>query len=347
MVVTLPRAQESTVQAVIFGKLPSRSDFMRTNATHPVAQELDELIQNALEQCRLQEGWEARYDSCPMLDICYTSRDRRWTFLGVLRTSRDQSGRRYPLVGGLAFPSHALAGERSLVPIACEVFFEGLREQLDLAVSPSAEEHSCRGFLESQAGVWASASASDLRLAAEIIGHFLDTQHPSILEASLRESEPAGSIPQALLNLIFFRDFLRRFGAIGGVQTLELPLQNGSGVTPLHACAWLALIAAIHGTESPWPGSFLLKHGPGDTRARLFASFGQMPDRAILAALGGGPDEGGGLDLASEQKTWVAHRLYPETAYALDRIVANPILALSGLISFIKETQKKIALSTI
>lgn len=342
MVVTLPRAQESTVQAVIFGKLPHRSDFLRINATHPVAHELDELIQGALEQCRLQDRWEERYDACPMLDLCYTSRDRKWLLVGTLRTSRDQSGRRYPLVAGVAFPTQSMAGERRLIPIACEVYFEGLREQLTHTVSGPGEGHDCREFLESQASLWATGSSSDMPLAAEIIHHFLDTQHPSILEAPLQEDTPAGTITQAILNLIFFRDFLRRFSSMGAAQTIELPLRNGKGIAPLHASAWLALLAAIHGPESPWQGSFLLRHGPGEASARLFATFGQMPDRALIAALGGIPPEDGRMDLSTEQKVWRAHRIYPETAYALERTVANPILVISGLISFITNTCKKI-----
>lgn len=344
MVFTLLRAQEVVAQPIVFGKLPNRSDFVRINATHPVAHEFDELIQSALDQFRMQENWEERYDTSSLVDICYTSRDKKWIFMGSLQTSRDQSGRRYPLVAGVAFPSQSIAGERRLLPIACEVFFEGLREQLSNAIDNSVEGMACRQFLESQTATWAGGS-SDMPLAAEIVKHFLVEQHPSVLESPLIESTPSGPLVQALLNIAFYRDFLRRFNTPSAIQIIELPLHRGRGEAALHACAWLSLLAALSGQEEPWTGGFLLKQGRGSAFAHLYFTFGQMPDRVLLAAMGGDIPEDGSLNLRTEQKTWQAHKIYAETSYAMYRHINDPSISLSTLSTFLKEAGDKIAIA--
>jgi type VI secretion system protein ImpM len=340
MALTLLRPQESSIPYVVFGKLPNRPDFVRINATHPVATEFDEFIQNVMEHFRTQEGWEERYDFASVIDFCYPTRDQKWLFTGALMSSCDQSKRRFPLVAGVAFPAQVIGGERRLMPIACEVFFEGLREQLSTAIDNSVEAMACRQYLESQTATW-SIGANDIPLAGEIVKHFMDTQHPAILETLLAEKYPPGTLMQALLNIAFYRDFLRRFNNPAAIQVIELPLQGGRGEAALHACAWLSLLAAISGSTEPWHGGFLLKQGRDS--ARLYATFGRMPEKTLMVAMGGETRDDTRLNLHAEQKTWQSHRLYAETAYAMDRVLADPGLTLTNLQFFLKETGQKIA----
>lgn len=344
MALTLLRAQESTIPHVVFGKLPNRADFIRVNATHPAATEFDEYVQTMLEQFRMQEGWEERYDFAPVIDFCYPTRDQRWVLTGALLSSCDQSKRRYPLVAGAAFPAAMLGTERRLMPIACEVFFEGLREQLSTAIDNSVEAMACRQFLEAQAASW-SNGVNDLPLAGEIVKRFMDSHHPSALEVLLAEKYPPGTLMQALLNLAFYRDFLRRFNNPSSMQVIEVPLQGARGEAALHACAWLSLLSALSGSNEPWSGGFFLRQGRDS--AKLYATFGRMPEKTLLVAMGGETWEESRLVLHAEQKTWQAHKLYPETAYALERTLMDPAITLTGLQSFLRLVSQKIAASGI
>jgi len=343
MVLPLLRAQESSSQPFLFGKLPSRPDFIRINATHPIAHEFDELLQNALGLFRGQEGWEERYDQASAMDVCYTSRDQKSVFLGVIRPSRDQSGRRYPLVAGLALPMPSVAFGRELIPIAYEVYFKGLREYLDKAVEGldgALEVQASRQFLESQA-LEGIPDVEGFTLAEQIVKQFTESHHPLALEASLVSSESRASLLQALLNIAFYRDFLRRFYNPSLMQFIDLPLKGAPGEASLHACAWLSILTAIIGDIHPTTGGFLLTHGL--ECSRLYVAFGRLPERTILAALGGEVRKEDRLDLWEEQKTWQAHKLYAETAYAMEHLLHDPAMQITALCVFLKRASEKIS----
>ena len=84
--------------------------------------------------------------------------------LGVLTPSSDQAGRRYPLVAACIMPYDDIARHLAVLPIAFEVFFDGLREQVINAVENSVEALSCRQFLESSMRTYESGN-DDLQLA--------------------------------------------------------------------------------------------------------------------------------------------------------------------------------------
>ncbi|WP_005032946.1 type VI secretion system-associated protein TagF [Holophaga foetida] len=323
---------------LIFGKLPNRPDFVRINATHPVVTEFDELVQFALQHFRVQEGWESRYDQASPLDFCYTTRDQKWVFLGTMQRSQDQSGRRYPLVAGIAMPAQTVGNDQHLVPIAYEVFFQGMREQLSSAIENSVEALACRQFLESQTDLW-SSEASDLPLAEQIVKQFTDTHHPSILEPPPNQEGASFPIAQALLNIAFYRDFLRRFPST--ILVIDLPLRGGPGEDALYASTWLNILSALAGPEGSRNISFFLSKGPH--RTHLIASFGRMPGKAFLLALGGEPPEELRLNLTTEQPMWQSHKIYAETTYAMNRILSDPYLPISSLLAFLKDASRKIA----
>lgn len=339
MPLPLSRAFETSVAPVVFGKLPHRPDFIRVNATHPAAAEFDEQLQAALGHLCSQPGWEEGYDGAPATLFCCPSKDQRWVFAGAWKNSQDQSMRRYPLVAGAVFPAARLGNDRRLVPIACEVFFEGLREQLENALDNSVEALACRQFLEGQAAAW-NHDLADLPLAVEIVQRFMDRHPPSVLETPQAEANPE-RLALRLMNTTFYRDFRRRFPAPSSAQVLVLPLAGGPGEAPLQASAWLTLLTAVAGDQEPWTGGFLVRQDPGG--AALHASFGPMPGQALVLAMGGQVPADACLDLTHEQEAWKSNARYAETAYALERFLASPTATLSGLADFLRDTGRKIA----
>ena len=151
MVLPFKRAETGNAATyTLYGKLRNRADFVRVNADHSTVTEFDDLIQRTFARLSTEPGWEQSYDSSAPVEFQYVSRDTRHTFLGVLMPSSDQSGRRYPLVAGAILPTDSITGYAHIAPIAYEVFFDGLHEQVSNAVDNSVEALSCRQFLETQ-----------------------------------------------------------------------------------------------------------------------------------------------------------------------------------------------------
>lgn len=327
----------------LYGKLPNRADFVRVNADHAAAAEFDALIQRAFERLAFQDKWEQSYDACAPVEFQYVSHDQRHTFLGVLSPSRDQAGRRYPLVAGAILPSESIAGYAHVAPIAYEVFFDGLREQVVTAVENSVEALSCRQFLESQLRANDTAAA-DLDLARSVVARFMQMTSVRALSALLTaEACPAG-LEQALLNLAFYRAFLRRFDNPATNQVIQLPLPPGKGERALIASAWLSILNALWqgaGNSEPWRGNYLVVETTLG-RTSLATAFGKVQERFATVMLGGALETSAFLDISCEQDAWKNHRLYAEVSYALGRLLAEPELCLQTLCDFLVDVGKKL-----
>lgn len=327
---------------VLHGKLPNRPDFVRVNANHPVALELDELIQRNLERHSQEAGWERSYKATEAVDFQYISRDRSHAMIGVLVPSQDQAGRHYPLLAAAVLPTESVDGHFPVSPIAYEVFFDGLREQMSNAIENSVEALSCRQFLDSHLRS-SEGGAADLALAGSVVRRFMEQQPASRLGQLLAGSE-GGGLQQALLNIAFYQAFLRRFDNPATNQVVVLPLTGNPGEHGLIASSWLSMLSVLwfgdHGAM-PWRGSYLLVRRNGEP-TRLVASVGRIPDRFFGAMVGGDIDPGMQLDLSTANPAWSSHRLYPEVSYALGRLLADPGCTLATLYDYLKDIGKQL-----
>ncbi len=327
----------------LYGKLPNRADFVRVNADHAAATEFDELIQRTFERLACERDWEKAYDASAPVAFQYVSRDLRHTLLGVLSPSSDQAGRRYPLVAGAILPSDSIAGYAHIAPIAYEVFFDGLREQVSTAVENSVEALSCRQFLESQLRASDTATA-DFELAQSVVSRFMKTTSITRLNDLLAGGTYSSSLEQALLNLAFYRAFLRRFDNPATNQVIVLPLPVDKGERALVASAWLSILAALWQgaiNSEPWRGNYMMLELSSETVV-LAACFGRAHEKFATIMLGGSLETASRLDLHSEQDAWKNHRLYAEVSYALGRLLADPALSLQALCEFLRDVGKKL-----
>lgn len=319
----------------IYGKLPNRADFLRVNASHPVVTELDVLFQCSLDRLVAEPSWLARYDAGIPVEFQYVSRDGRHVFAGVLMPSIDQAGRRYPLLAGVIIPQEAAAGNLRAAPIAYEVFFDGLQDQAITAKENSVEALSCVQFLESHIRS-RDAAVADIELAQRVIGLHMKNASIERLRELLAEDSRNLRLEQLLLNLLFYRTFLRRFANPSTNLAFLLPLPVERGEQALIASTWLSVLSALgQGDDGGWQGNYFILRKQDD--AALAACFLSMHDRIAALMLGGMPDPSTLLDIENEQDAWKSHRLYPEVSYALDRLLADPSLSLDALCAFLSD----------
>lgn len=70
MPLNFKRTQEVPPQYCIFGKLPRRADFVRVNATHPAAMQLDQLLAQSLQRLEFTEEATRHYLACRRPPSC-------------------------------------------------------------------------------------------------------------------------------------------------------------------------------------------------------------------------------------------------------------------------------------
>lgn len=338
MVLPFLKPQEEIVNYAIVGKLPNRADFVRINATHPVVHEFDELVQNAMTQILESELEDAAY-LATVTDFYYTSRDQQWVFMGVLRGSKDQAGRRFPFFAGIVLPSVQIAADAGLTPISHEIFFDELRRQIANAIDNAVEAISCQGYLHSQCQA-DHCGVVDYSLARDLIERFSTSQMVNRLGEVLSLENASARLDQALLNIACYGDFLRRFENPATLQEIVLPLPTETGEGTLIAAEWLSLMMAAWGMSN-WTGSYFLRRD--GAHAWLAASYGRIPDRFLPWIVGGEMNESVRLNLMKEEEAWRAHVYYAETAYALGRLLSDPGVTMYALRAALIEIGRKLA----
>lgn len=338
---SLPRAEMlAEASYVLYGKLPNRPDFVRVNVNHPAALDLDSRIQAVLEKMLADREFCHQYENSGPVVFQYISKDHRYVMTGVIVPSRDSAGRLYPFVASAIHPNERVSDYLPVIPIAYEMFFDGLREQATNAVLNSVEALSCRQFLEHALRPVLS-NADDLQLASSVVRRHADQVKCERIANLLATDQAGTTLHQALLNIAFYMDYLRRFDNRATNQIVTLPLPDVEGEQALFASAWLSLFVSLWPSRSAGPlsCSHLTVRG-GDKRVYLVICVGSVSDSFVSLLLGCRLDQGMQLDLAHEHDAWKSHRMYAEASYALGRVLADPDYRLTALCRFLEDMSR-------
>ncbi|MDR0717121.1 MAG: type VI secretion system-associated protein TagF [Azoarcus sp.] len=315
-------------QYALFGKLPSRADFVRINTNHPAVQECDELLARSLAFAKGQADWDGQgYLDAGASDFHYTSNDGRWCFFGVLRPSRDASGRHYPLVAGIVLPAAAVAPYCAELSIANELFFASLRDRLARILDDAAELDACRHYLETQCAPNPHAQA-DIDLASQVLERHVRRTSAARLRAGLDQA----GLDDHLLAFVFHANLLRRLGASVPRQAVLLPLSRGAGEDILDQAVWLALYREATGKKNNRAPDFITLSREGGRFLAL--SPGRFSERFLAVLWGTAPDPSSSLDVG-EGASWRRHPAYAEAARTLEHQLRDPGASLAALFSTI------------
>ncbi len=182
-------SSQATTGYALFGKLPLRADFVRVNAAIPVAQEYDQLLADAISALAQDAGWQSAYDITDASLFAYRSADHQSWFVGGQAPSRDGQGRRFPLVAGISRAAADIDADLPLLPLAYEVFYNGVADHLENAIANSVDAVSCRNFLEGFAGD-ALQTGTDFDLPRSLLQRFKREQSATYLATILRMAYP-------------------------------------------------------------------------------------------------------------------------------------------------------------
>ncbi len=119
--------ETTTGPVFCFGKVPGHGDFVRHGAGGTGLQEMDAWFQKGLFAARerVRDGFDDAYDAAPAYAFVFAPADEGRTLIGVVQTSRDRSGRRYPfLVAFEADPARLEVRRMAGIPVRFRPFFE-------------------------------------------------------------------------------------------------------------------------------------------------------------------------------------------------------------------------------
>ncbi|OHX20073.1 type VI secretion system-associated protein TagF [Chromobacterium sphagni] len=339
MAFNFKRTLEVPPQFCIFGKLPRRADFVRVNATHPAAMQLDQLLAQSLQRMAFDEGATRRYLAMPATSFVLQSRDQNWLSLGVIQPSRDEGGRSYPLVAASLVAIDNALPPTAILLLANELFFTGLKDQLANAIDNSVEMLACKQFLEEQLRFGAS-SAADIDLAQQLLEKHLAVTPASALANGLREMGD-GDLESVLLAFVFHHRLLRKFRDSLPVQAYFLPLPAVEGENVLAAVTWLALYhAATFDNGDAQEQCLILRRPEGHFLVLLPAGLNEQ----IASQCWGAPlDAKFVVDINDAKAPWRSHQAYAEAAYVLGRQLNDPGLSLAQLRTVLTSLSRNIA----
>jgi type VI secretion system protein ImpM len=327
MPINFKRTQDQQLQYAIFGKLPRRADFIRINATHPAAQDIDAKLAASINLLLSREDWQQKYLENAASEFLFYSKDLRWAFFGVAQPSHDEALRHYPLVAGICVPADMLIGNEAEFLLANELFFTGLKDQLKNAAENSVEMIACKQFMEDQLA-FNNRASSDLDLAIQLLERHMANTPAQYLEQALNKCGWA-DLESTLLSFAFYLQLTKRYSSSMASQIFLLPLPTGAGEEILGAAVWLVLYRAATARQNPEQLHFaFVEHE--DVRY-LALSPTALTEQQLIMLWGQKTDEQQFVNSPSSQFPWQNHQAYAEAAYILGRQLSDPTLSLLKL----------------
>jgi type VI secretion system protein ImpM len=90
-------------QALYFGKLPSRGDFVRSSAGSALIHSIDQWMSQTLELLAEDTRWKIVYDAASPVHFAILGTQSNAGLVGHMVASQDASGRRFPFVLAASF----------------------------------------------------------------------------------------------------------------------------------------------------------------------------------------------------------------------------------------------------
>lgn len=88
----------ATGRAGYFGKLPSRSDFVKVAHDIPAMRMLDDWLAQVMDRLASDPRWKLNYDAMAPASFAFVGPSRRHVLAGHIVASHDQAGRRFPFL---------------------------------------------------------------------------------------------------------------------------------------------------------------------------------------------------------------------------------------------------------
>ena len=227
------------VRAGYFGKLPTRSDFVKAaDNQHALASLLDRWLADTMNQLTADPRWKLKYDALRPLHFAFIGTRSRHVIAGHLVASNDQSQRRFPFLAmsTLEIDDPAVFLPRS--PLVLAPLWDTLAQRIGAATEamyPAPHLHALASTV-----VELDADGGQ---AAEDFAQFLEMHTLAELQAMLSQAGMRVSARQMVLAVGLLLQPLGWSGSTRLDKSLVLPLPGEPLLRAQVAAFWLALAA--------------------------------------------------------------------------------------------------------
>ena len=144
---------DSGMQPGLLGKMPAHGDFVRANATGTLWRLFDGWIQEGTYLAQQKNRLSHDFADAPGYGFLFTPANESHALVGYLKPSRDQIGRKYPLILARTIekPGTDAASLRRL-PVLHERFLSDARVLIDRAARGAIDRQSILTQLEQMSG---------------------------------------------------------------------------------------------------------------------------------------------------------------------------------------------------
>lgn len=214
-----------------FGKIPTRSDFIKLAEDIPLMGVLDDWLADVMTRLPTDARWKINYDALAPVSFAFVGPRRKHAIAGHVVASRDQSGRRFPFLMMRALDVADPAAFVSRCPLVLDPlwsFFETMAPKVLAAGDPAPHLHAI-----------ADAAVPLDECCEAALATFLGTGTVASLGALLERDDAR----QLILALGLLLQPVMQSRSADVEKSLVLPLPENPGARYPVAAFWLELIA--------------------------------------------------------------------------------------------------------
>ncbi|MCR5883319.1 type VI secretion system-associated protein TagF [Rhizobacter sp. J219] len=319
----------AAAQALYFGKLPSRGDFVRSSAGSALIHSIDQWMSQTLELLAEDTRWKIVYDAASPVHFAILGTQSNAGLVGHMVASQDASGRRFPFVLAASFEVGEPLQFLPYSPQALSPLWGRLDSQVRVAQQASdftEVQDQLLGPLEVE------MQTTALRESYKAFAQQLTIER---LEASLTAAGAAPvSFRQTALALGLLLQPVLSQGHADLNKGLLLPLPRDPMQLPHVLTMWVDLISRFFARTSAETAIFVTMHGPQPVLVMGFHGASPLTLRSVLDS-----DASRNDNVTVTDAEWVEDWIGSD--YGLRKLsnhLRDPSLSLAAAVDLFRET---------
>lgn len=299
---------EAIAPLLYFGKIPSRSDFVKSSHAVPIINVIDQWVSGAMELFAGDPRWKIIYDSHPNLDFAFFGNHTKQVVIGSLVCSQDSSGRRFPFVSAINVEASAdgSAFDQTIAFYVAHVWFQ-TRSWLNISMQLNESALTQLGVGQ----VRLDTVMPDFLFDEYQV--FTQTTTVAMLQSYLIHTKPSLLLRQSIIAIGLLMQPVLTSKSSALNKALTLPLPNDPYLIPLVTAFWMDILWDFMGRMD---AEFCLFNRAG-TQPVLCLAFNGTSSKALHSLL---TDEVDDFQIDVANSSWVEQ--YIEADYGLTKLSA-------------------------